>query len=36
VTSLADLGRVVAMPEVDMQLRAGFEAVFGETVDEAE
>ena len=26
----------VAMPEVDMQLRAGFEAVFGATVDEAE
>ncbi|MCJ2039830.1 lipoyl(octanoyl) transferase LipB [Methylobacterium sp. J-059] len=36
VTSLADLGRIVAMPEVDMQLRAGFEAVFGATVDEAE
>ena len=33
VTSLADLGRIVAMPEVDMQLRAAFEAVFGETVD---
>ena len=36
VTSLADLGRVVTMPEVDMQLRARFEAVFGATVDEAE
>jgi lipoyl(octanoyl) transferase len=36
VTSLADLGRIVAMPEVDMQLRAGFQAVFGATVDEAE
>ena len=36
VTSLADLGRVVTMPEVDMQLRAGFETVFGTTVDEAE
>ena len=36
VTSLADLGRIVAMPEVDMELRAAFEAVFGETVDETE
>lgn len=35
VTSLADLGRVVSMPEVDMQLRAAFEAIFGETVAEA-
>ena len=34
VTSLADLGRIVAMPEVDMALRAAFEAIFGATVDE--
>lgn len=33
VTSLADLGRIVTMPEVDMQLRAAFEAIFGATVD---
>ena len=33
VTSLADLGRIVAMPEVDIALRAGFEAIFGETED---
>lgn len=31
VTSLADLGRVVAMPEVDMALREIFEDVFGAT-----
>ena len=31
VTSLADLGRVVTMPEVDMALRAAFEPVFGAT-----
>ncbi|WP_375456034.1 lipoyl(octanoyl) transferase LipB [uncultured Methylobacterium sp.] len=35
VTSLADLGRVVGMAEVDMQLRAAFEPIFGATVDEA-
>ena len=32
VTSLVDLGLPVSMAEVDMQLRAAFEAVFGETV----
>jgi len=32
VTSLVDLGHLVSMPEVDMQLRAAFEAVFGPTV----
>jgi lipoyl(octanoyl) transferase len=32
VTSLVDLGLPVSMPEVDMQLRAAFEAIFGETV----
>ena len=32
VTSLVDLGLLVSMAEVDMQLRAAFEAVFGETV----
>lgn len=36
VTSLVDLGLPVSMPEVDMQLRAAFEAVFGETVPEHE
>lgn len=35
VTSLVDLGLPVSMPEVDMQLRAAFEAVFGETVIES-
>jgi lipoyl(octanoyl) transferase len=34
VTSLMDLGHLVSMAEVDMQLRAAFEAVFGETVGE--
>ena len=34
VTSLADLGRVVAMPEVDMALRAAFAPIFGATADE--
>jgi len=29
VTSLADLGRIVSMPEVDSALRAGFDEVFG-------
>ncbi|TFF27647.1 lipoyl(octanoyl) transferase LipB [Jiella endophytica] len=33
VTSLADLGIVVSMPEVDALLRRNFEAVFGETRD---
>ena len=32
VTSLADLGRIVTMPEVDAVLRREFEALFGETV----
>ncbi|MCJ2032811.1 lipoyl(octanoyl) transferase LipB [Methylobacterium sp. J-068] len=32
VTSLVDLGRLVTLPEADMQLRAAFEAIFGETV----
>ena len=36
VTSLVDLGLPVSMPEVDMQLRAAFEAVFGTTLTEAE
>lgn len=31
VTSLADLGRIVTMPEVDSALRKGFEDVFGVT-----
>ncbi|GLK78343.1 lipoyl(octanoyl) transferase LipB [Methylopila turkensis] len=31
VTSLADLGRIVTMPEVDMALRETFEEVFGPT-----
>ncbi|KQT61689.1 lipoate--protein ligase [Methylobacterium sp. Leaf456] len=34
VTSLADLGRIVSLPEVDMALRAAFEPIFGETRDE--
>ena len=33
VTSLADLGRIVSMPEVDMVLRAAFEPIFGATAD---
>jgi lipoyl(octanoyl) transferase len=32
VTSLADLGHVVSMPEVDMAMRAAFESLFGPTV----
>ncbi|MEO6015281.1 MAG: lipoyl(octanoyl) transferase LipB [Devosia sp.] len=32
VTSLEDLGQIVAMPEVDMALRAAFERRFGPTV----
>lgn len=31
VTSLVDLGQIVSMPEVDMQLRAAFEPIFGAT-----
>ncbi len=31
VTSLADLGLITTMPELDMALRAAFEEVFGET-----
>ncbi|UMY20150.1 lipoyl(octanoyl) transferase LipB [Methylobacterium organophilum] len=34
VTSLADLGRIVSMPEVDMALRAAFVPIFGTTQDE--
>jgi len=34
VTSLADLGRVVSMAEVDMALRDTFEEIFGPTADE--
>jgi lipoyl(octanoyl) transferase len=32
VTSLADLGHIVAIPEVDMALRQAFEATFGPTI----
>ena len=35
VTSLADLGIPVSMPEVDMVLRREFEALFGATADQA-
>jgi len=35
VTSLADLGIPVSMPEVDMILRHEFEALFGATTDQA-
>ena len=35
VTSLADLGRIVSLPETDMALRAAFEPIFGPTRDEA-
>ncbi len=35
MTSLVDLGLPVSMAEVDMQLRAAFEAIFGATVIEA-
>ena len=34
VTSLADLGVTVSMPEVDMILRSTFEPLFGATVDD--
>jgi lipoyl(octanoyl) transferase len=33
VTSLTDLGRPASMPEVDRQLRAAFEPLFGATAD---
>jgi lipoyl(octanoyl) transferase len=33
VTSLADLGLIVSLPEVDMRLRQAFEAIFGATSD---
>ncbi|MHC2104633.1 lipoyl(octanoyl) transferase LipB [Methylobacterium sp. CM6246] len=35
VTSLVDLGLPVSLAEVDMQLRAAFEGIFGATVSEA-
>jgi len=35
VTSLADLGILVSMPEVDLVLRREFEALFGATADQA-
>ena len=35
VTSLADLGRLVSLPEVDGLLRRRFEDVFGPTIDAA-
>jgi len=35
VTSLADLGIPVSLPEVDMAMRAEFEILFGATVDQA-
>ncbi|MCK9919952.1 lipoyl(octanoyl) transferase LipB [Microbacteriaceae bacterium K1510] len=33
VTSLADLGQLVSMPEVDMAMRTAFEELFGPTAD---
>jgi lipoyl(octanoyl) transferase len=36
VTSLADLGRLASMPDVDRALRAGFEPLFGATTDAQE
>jgi lipoyl(octanoyl) transferase len=36
VTSLADLGHTVTMPEVDMALRAAFAPLFGATRDQAD
>jgi len=36
VTSLADLGVTVSMPEVDIALRAAFEPLFGKTVQKVE
>ncbi len=35
VTSLADLGQLVTLPEADMALRASFEPLFGPTTDAA-
>ena len=35
VTSLADLGHIVSMPEVDMAMRREFEALFGATATQA-
>jgi len=35
VTSLADLGIPVSLPEVDMAMRAAFESLFGATADQA-
>jgi lipoyl(octanoyl) transferase len=35
VTSLADLGIPVSMPEVDMAMRTAFETLFGATADQA-
>jgi len=35
VTSLADLGHLVTMPEVDSVMRRAFEALFGATTDQA-
>lgn len=35
VTSLADLGIPVSLPEVDLAMRAEFETLFGATVDQA-
>ena len=34
ITSFEDLGLLVSQPEVDMALRASFEEIFGETIDE--
>ncbi|MGB6729739.1 MAG: hypothetical protein WBE84_01095, partial [Xanthobacteraceae bacterium] len=33
VTSLADLGLTVSMPDIDMALRAAFAPLFGATAD---
>ena len=33
VTSLADLGHLVSMPEVDMAMRRAFEELFGKTAN---
>ena len=35
LTSLADLGQIVSMAEVDIALRAAFEPIFGPTRDRA-
>jgi lipoate-protein ligase B len=34
ITSLADLGVTVSMPEVDMVLRSTFAPLFGTTIDD--